>query len=170
MRWPGREWIPLWNELWSPFTWFRDRISHWNESFDPERESVRARSGMTLVSFQGHVDTVRSNAELQDGKWRNRSELAHSGLKLDPLSCKQPLSITLLSRLKSRFLIGYATRGLLVIVFEWLACATDETFVVKVRLRISAAFSVLHHAPWINYVYSNLIGFSRHLFELNVLN
>ena len=40
----------------------------------------------------------------------------------------------------------------------------------KVAQIIMAGFYVLHHAPWISYMYSNLIGFSCHLFKLNVLD
>ena len=36
---------------WAPFTWFRDKTSHWNENFDPEREPVAnsIRNDFTFV-------------------------------------------------------------------------------------------------------------------------
>ena len=54
MRWPGRGQVSFRNELRSPFIWFRDRISHWIESFDPERDhganSIRNRFTFLLDS------------------------------------------------------------------------------------------------------------------------
>ena len=48
---------------------------------------------------------------------------------------------------------------------NYVACAADELLLLK-----SICESMQDFVFWISYMYSNLIGFSGHLFERNVLN
>ena len=92
VRWPGREPVSFRNELWSPFTWFRERISHWNESFDPEREPGVSSIWNVFSFVPGSCKHYSLKCSVTRGGMK-KPERAHSGLKLDPLSCKQPLQI-----------------------------------------------------------------------------
>ena len=83
MCWPGREPVSFRNELRSPFIWFRERNSHWNESFDPEREpganSIQNDFTFDPESYKHCTLKCRVRRGIM-----KKPEQAHSGSKLDP--------------------------------------------------------------------------------------